>query len=286
MEALAYAPGDLDRLHRVELMIYKDFSRVCDAHGLTYFGFSGTSLGALRHKGFIPWDDDMDIGMPRDDFETFKKVFSEMGDKYYLECADEDEHWPSTVTRVMVKDTAFRDVPFRDIPCRFGIFMDLVPFDYIPDDDKLYRKQAFTAWFWSKIHIIRCMPRPYVAGKGVKQSLLRGACFCAHYVLRALGIRERTLYLKCKKAMMRYADQPSKRISYLCDTDRFANTIALEDLYPIRHVPFEDTTLAIPKEAEKMLEQMYPDFMTPPPPEKRKNHCPLKLDFGPYGGND
>ena len=75
-----YEPQVLARLQNTELQILKDFMEFCDSHGLLYFGIGGTGIGAMRHGGFIPWDDDIDIAMPRRDFEQFlslaKKEFA------------------------------------------------------------------------------------------------------------------------------------------------------------------------------------------------------------------
>ena len=83
--------------------------------------------------------------------------------------------------------------------------------------------------------------------------------------------------------MTRCNDRETRRLSYLCDTDRFWNTIDKQDLYPLRKEPFEDVYLNFPANIEKMLSQMHPDFMTLPPVEKRKNHYPYQLDLGQYG---
>ena len=80
-----YDDFTLKRIQEVELEILKDFMDICDRHGLDYFGIAGTGIGALRHQGFIPWDDDIDVAMPRDDFEKLLPlVEKEMGDKYLI----------------------------------------------------------------------------------------------------------------------------------------------------------------------------------------------------------
>ena len=66
-----YNQEELDRIHKAEMGILKDFMKICDENGLKYFAFAGTGIGAIRHGGFIPWDDDIDVALPRRDFEKF-----------------------------------------------------------------------------------------------------------------------------------------------------------------------------------------------------------------------
>ena len=80
-----YEPDVLKHLQQVEMGIVKDFIRICEENKLTYFAYAGTGIGALRHKGYIPWDDDIDISMPRKDYDEFLRIVQEeMGDKYYV----------------------------------------------------------------------------------------------------------------------------------------------------------------------------------------------------------
>ena len=80
-----YEPETLKRLQGEILSILDDFMAVCDKYHLEYFGIAGTGIGAVRHKGFIPWDDDIDIAMPRHDFDKFIKIIQKtMGDKYLV----------------------------------------------------------------------------------------------------------------------------------------------------------------------------------------------------------
>ena len=94
-----YEQEVLEKLQHLEMEIVKDFVRICKEHNLEYFGYAGTGIGALRHKGYIPWDDDIDISMPRKDYEKFLKiVIEEMGDKYYVLNSMTDENYPLATT--------------------------------------------------------------------------------------------------------------------------------------------------------------------------------------------
>lgn len=279
-----YDVATLKKLQNIELGILKDFLFICEKYHLTYFSFAGTAIGALRHQGFIPWDDDIDVCLPRKDYEKFiRAAKKEFPDKYTVMNAEEDENYPLTTTRWMLKGTKFREEALKDIDCELGIFLDIYPFDNASDDEKEYKKQAWDAWFWSKILILRCIPKPVILGKGFKVTLMKLICRMAHFFLKIFGFSKKKIYRKCKAAMTRYNDRETGRLSYLCDTDRFWNTIDKKDLFPLRQEPFEDVKLNFPANIEKMLSQMHPDFMTLPPVEKRKNHYPYQLDLGKYG---
>ena len=87
----------LNRLHEEMIRIYKEIARICDKHNLTYFVVGGTLLGAVVHKGYIPWDDDLDIAMPRDSYDRFIEICkTDLDEKFYLHCIDTDEkYWLS-----------------------------------------------------------------------------------------------------------------------------------------------------------------------------------------------
>ena len=88
-----YEEAELKKIQGCELEILKDFMKICDENGLRYFAFAGTGIGAVRHKGFIPWDDDIDVALPREDFEQFiRLVERQMGDKYYVLNTEHDEN--------------------------------------------------------------------------------------------------------------------------------------------------------------------------------------------------
>ena len=123
-----YPPEILDKLHKVQLEILEDFIRVCNKYGLRYFAIYGTAIGAVRHEGFIPWDDDIDVGMLRRDYDRFFEVFEkELGDKYNLLTPEIDPRYACTVTHIQRKGTRFVSEMSKDLKCEQCIFMDIFP---------------------------------------------------------------------------------------------------------------------------------------------------------------
>ena len=125
-----YEPEQLKHLQKLEMEILTDFKRICDENNLIYFGYAGTGIGALRHKGYIPWDDDIDISMPRKDYERFMELVTEqMGDKYEVLNTETDINYPLATTRLVLKGTKFREYSMKDVDCNWGIFLDLYALD-------------------------------------------------------------------------------------------------------------------------------------------------------------
>ncbi len=278
-----YDEKTLKKLQSIEMKILKDFVKVCDQNDLTYFGLAGTGIGALRHQGFIPWDDDIDIALPREDFDKFIQIAStQLSDEYEILNTAHDANYPLMTTRLVLKGTKFKEFALKDIDCNFGIFLDLYPFDNLSDDPKKFKKQARMAWFWSKILILRNVPHPVLAFKGWKANLVQFICACVHYSLKIMHVKQQWIYQKCLSWCTKYNQQQTKRIGFLCDTSPYTNMFDIQHIYPLRKLPFEDILLNFPADLEAHLTYMYGDYMKLPPIEKRKNHYPYCLDFGDY----
>lgn len=276
-----YDQETLGRVQQEELKILKDFIGLCERHGLTYFALAGTGIGALRHKGFIPWDDDIDVGLPRRDYEQFiRYAQEEFADRYNVVCAETNENFPLMTMRWTKKGTKFREESLQHIDCDLGIFLDIYAFDNLHDDDALMKKQAQTAWLWSKLLILRSIPHPVLGFTGAKAKLVQFVCAAVHYAMALFHVSKKWLYRKCKQASCRYNDIPTKRIAYLCDTSPYSNMVSLENLDPLLELDFEDVKLKFPNNLHEMLTAVYGDYMQLPPVEKRKNHFPFELDFG------
>lgn len=275
-----YDEATLKRVQDAELNILKDFLTICEEHDLVYFGFAGTGIGALRHKGFIPWDDDIDVALPRKDFDRFVEVAKEkFKDKYIVQNCHENPHYPFMTTRWMRKGTKFREAALMNLKCEAGIFLDIYPFDNLSDDQKLLKKQARDAWFWSKLLILRSIPKPVLAFRGVKAASVYFICGVVHYGMRFCRIKKTWIIKKCNEANHRYNHLETKRIGYLCDTSPYANMLEKKKAFPLQKLAFEDVQLNFRKDLHDELKHVYGDYMQLPPEDKRKNHYPYELEF-------
>lgn len=276
-----YDEETLQGVQSAELEILREFLALCDRHGLRCFGIAGTGIGAVRHGGFIPWDDDIDVALPRDDYEKFL-VFAkrELAEKYQVMNFEENHNYPLMTTRLMIRGTEFREYALRDIDCPLGIFLDIYAFDNVPDDEGLFRRQAWSSFFWSKMLILRSIPFPVLGFKGIKAKMVHACCFLIYAALKVFRVPKEYLYRKCYESVTRYRDlNDSESLDYLCDTDPYMNLMKREDIFPLAYHDFCGLNMPFPNNLHDHLTRMYGDYMTLPPEEKRKNHFPYQLKF-------
>lgn len=277
--ARALSPGDLRQAQRLQLKILHEIQRVCQKHDLSFFLIGGSLLGAVRHDGFIPWDDDLDIAMLRPDYDRFLEVApSELSAEY---CA---QHWENDLTyghlfaKVMLKNTRWAIAGSRNIMAKQGLYVDIFPFDRIPsrpDAQKKHYRQAKQAsrllrlktgyelkqknWFLTF--------RQYFLG--FQASLLP---------LPSLHRRIQAMY----EAGRRQADAAIPFCTAI-GANYYGSARPEElfrDLVPHR---FEDGEFPIPRDYDAILKHHYGDYMTLPPEEQRGTHGVYDFCFGPYG---
>lgn len=278
-----YEDEELSRVKEIEKGILRDFLKICEENSLRYFGMGGTCLGAVRHGGYIPWDDDIDIAMPRRDFNKFIKIAEkEYGDKYYVLNADNYKNYPLMTTRWCVKDTKFVEESFaglKDVP--LGIFLDIFPYDNLADNKVARWFQQWGGWYYSKLMILRQIPEPYLAQDGLLKKIILFICRAVHRMMCIFKIKPEKLHNKCKKICTKYNGIKTKKIGFIGDTSPHMEDDYLKDIFPCKKLAFEEFEMNFPKNLDLHLTHLYgSDYMTPPPIEKRKTHFPNVLDFG------
>lgn len=274
----------LEQLHRVLLMMMKDLAAICETAGITWIANYGTAIGALRHGGFIPWDDDVDICMLHDDLERFcAAVRADWADKYTIVDARSHAGYPLATTRLILNGTEFRDSALASMDFPSGIFLDLFPLYALADGEGAYRRQVYGAWFFNKLAIAKLTRDPYIAAGGAVGAALKAASSAARGVLNAPGVRGLDPNVASRRLLMRYEDDDqTRRVGFPCDTNPTWCLYERDELLPVRWVDFEDMQIPIPHRAEELLTKIYGDWMMPPPAEQRVAHYPDVLDFGGY----
>lgn len=140
--AIELTQEQLRRVQLVELDILLELDRICRKHQIHYFLCGGTLLGAVRHKGFIPWDDDVDVGFPRADYERFCQIFAREADsdKYFLQTWKSDPHYFWNYGKIRRLGTEYVRAGQEHMKYKTGISIDVFPYDYLPIDEALRKE--------------------------------------------------------------------------------------------------------------------------------------------------
>lgn len=262
------------KLRQTELDILRSFIHVCSQLNLKYFVVQGTLLGAVRHQGFIPWDDDIDVGMLREDYEVFlKKGQALMPDGYFIQTCDTDPEYPHGFAKIRNSKTAFVETTCKNLKMNHGIFIDVFPFDYYPE-------RSFTRM------VLNC-----------RKLLLRYRIRCCLYIPRDeklsvanvartfLKALSKIIYPSLKKAIKKqselydYRGKSNWRINYGSPWGK-RECIPAEWLKETSSMKFEGIEVSVPSRYKEYLTHVYGHYMELPPPEKRIPHHYISfIDF-------
>ena len=261
---------DIKTLHGRLVPVLESLDKVCREHHLRYYLWAGTMLGAVRHKGFIPWDDDMDICMPRPDYETLLAHCHEwMPAPFEVIGPHNRPDYPYPFAKVEDGSTTVIERPDFNFP--EGIYVDIFPLDGIPSDPDLVKCHLETYKFYRHLLFFRGRD-PFKHGKGPRSwwPLL------IHKVFSMKWLQDKVHSLMTKYSF----DDYDEVIDYdSCE----CGIIRKEWLSEPKPYEFEGKTFMGLSDADKYLTHMYGDYMTPPPKEKQIQHEFLLLDFDmPY----
>lgn len=278
-----YDPISLKRVQNIILEILKDFKEICEKHDIPYFAFAGTAIGAVRHQGFIPWDDDIDVCMLREDYERFLKIApAELGEKYDLLNIENTDGYVLTFAKLSKKGTIFLEATDTNRTYTSGIFLDIFPFDVLATDPKKRKKQVRWAWFWARM----CVMSEYSDVKlpknlpNVAKTIATIIVKCIYYIMKVLHISKKSLYKKFLKNVRKYEHIENNYVTDFSGDEANILYFKTSDIFPLQEMPFEDTTISMAHDPHPNLKLNFGDYMTLPPVEDRKNHYPSVLKFG------
>ncbi|WP_461243034.1 LicD family protein [Secundilactobacillus muriivasis] len=257
------------RIHRVELGNLKQIIDICDDLSLNYFLIGGSLLGAIRHKGFIPWDDDMDIGMTRNDYEQFAKYApARLRDShYFLQTAYSDHNYGFSYMKLLDRYTYIEEKNNAN-NARKGVFIDIFPFDRIPDDPASRRNQITRFKLLDSRIILK-------AGYGLIETPLRRL----KPDLDPDQIESITdLKQERDQVMRQYNAGPFLNLKNLASQYAYDKEIlTVAESTHLTTVPFESLSVKVPVDYDAILTRLYGDYMTLPPEHQRTEKHISKL---------
>ncbi len=248
----------------LEIALYfKDF---CNEHGLLFYMCGGCCIGSLRHKGFIPWDDDVDVFMPRDDYEKLKELWPKYANTEKYACVYADKNRVDGNLFVTIRDNETTAIkPYQvDMDISHGVALDVLPLDGWPDG-KMKRKMQV---FWALVYSLYCAQTvPVNHGKAVS---------VAGKIALTLVPSKKLRYKLWKLAERKMTKYPIKKCNYI--TELCSGPYYMKKQYPREAfdkaiwVDFENVKMPIPQGYDVYLRTAFGDYMKLPPKEKQKPH--------------
>ena len=277
---MRYEQNTLRHLQLAELGILRAIDRVCREYDIIYFLDSGTVLGARRHGGFIPWDDDIDLGMPRDDFERFLEIAPKaLGERFCVTCSRTNPHQAALFGKVMLAGTRFVTDETEEAGFEQGVFVDIFPYDAVCSEPDAAKRQRKRCMMWQSLSYLYHSKHIVVPHQGVLGAVEKLACYLAHYMVRATLSPERINRGFDKAAMAAKDDRKSDMlmVSSYAATEPFPKSMLL----PPGTIRFEGIDFFAPADVEGYLRAQYGETWNQLPPEdQRRNHAPKELYLG------
>ena len=267
----------LGKIHRVSLYILLAFDKVCRDHDLTYFLDSGTALGAVRHGGFIPWDDDVDVGMPRKDYERFLQIGQScLPEDIFLQTRETDKAYKRYAAKLRLKGTILQE--YDDLPYeQNGLFIDIFPFDNIPQYKCIARINVGVVRLLHYLVRVRWISTPKFNTKFRNMIGLLIKRIPESFIIRI----EKLMMNLCRK----YENQDTGYMTCFFWIMTLHNTYIFKTskIFPVKNILFEGALVKIMNDPDYYLKILYGEYMKLPPEEMRNcHHIKGTVDFGKY----
>jgi len=247
---------DIQELRSIQMGILDDVHRFCESHGIRYFLSSGTLIGAVRHHGYIPWDDDVDIYMPRADYERFLLEYNG-GEFYRVMNPRREKHYYYTFAKVV--DVRTRMLEKETKGYSLGVYMDIFPVDYVTDNLQERRRIFRLKYLLYKIRRCKISQENYLGS--------RLAWLCYRYLPIPVAVLnrwiERLIVLK----------EPTSSVCNMTEAGpRIKGCFPAEDIASQVDIDFEGRQYKTMVGYRDYLERTYGDYMTLPPEDQRVTH--------------
>lgn len=264
-------PENVKKLQNYEMEILDEIAKICQKHHLTYFIMGGNLIGAIRHQGFIPWDDDMDIAMMREDYNKFLEIASkEIDDKFVVDYIENDPYYYLPFAKVRIKDSLYEEPVQKNYKGFKGIWVDIFPLDNASKEDSLFIR--FQAFLKEGIHFVNAVKANVSSEKyAVFKKVIK-------FIFKPFSIKK---LIHIQTRIMKWNKNPNALycISFGAKYGMKKQTMLKTVFLPTVKLNYEDRIYEAPGNYEFYLNRVYPDYMTLPPEEKRITHNPSRIRF-------
>lgn len=274
---------DIEEIKQLELEILRAFIRYCEKHDLKYTLYAGTLLGAVRHNGFIPWDDDVDVAMPRPDYERFMKLIQKepVGNylKFYVYSDETSPYWVP-IAKLVDDRTAGNEI-YQGKGVHNGVWIDIFPIDGItsdPQERKQYIKTLTKEMRWLTLETL-----PFVFTRNPVKLLKRLLVYPVYLLGHRKDHKVRARRINQLAQKYRYEDC---KLAAVNNDSAGEGSVLEKEVWEetVKHT-FEDLEAEIPVDYDRCLTKLYGDYMTPPPEHLRvpvhKFQCWWKEEYTP-----
>lgn len=265
----------MKKVWAVELELLEQFQRLCERHQLRYYAIGGTLLGAVRHKGFIPWDDDIDVGMPREDYDRFLRLCEKEIEYPYRLVTPMNDACYRAHAQIRHCETTGYPMVDEKLACNKGIFIDIFPLDGVADRTAAFRFQMLQMKLLNRVLVnYYYFDTKHENPPWIKLMFHRAVCA----VIRIFGAKR--VYACYDRIAARYSGNNTKKlgeISLLFDDSRYHWPI--EVFEETVFLPFEHLKIAAPKGWDRFLTHTFGNYMEIPENKKeRALHADMVFD--------
>jgi lipopolysaccharide cholinephosphotransferase len=273
-----YSQEELARLQEALYEMLAEVKRICDKHGIRYFVTGGTAIGAYFWQKILPWDDDVDVGMMRPDYERFAEVAQEeMGDRFFLQTPQTEPHIPFFFMKVRMNGSRFSESTFRHIKMHQGIYVDIFPFDRIPKQKWLERLQQRLFYFFNGLFIAKEIWQWKHCGHcDIQEPRKRGwlPCFFTRLLITILS--KRTIYGIMYKVQTAFNN---KKLPLCKNIITKSERVPVKDIEQAQTVTLGPLQVSAPRDLLLYLNNHYGSVQKDIPDEMKISHRPEELVF-------
>lgn len=266
---------DLHELHTVLLDIYKDLDRICTKHHLKLMLSGGSVLGAVRHQGFIPWDDDMDLMLERSEYEKLLDIIeTEMQHDYYLYAPRRKNGTMSFAARIVKKNTCMLVDRCANGPFHKGIWIDILPIDYTYTSKFKRFFTGITSDFLRGIAGVSFWYKYAGRSNSSNNTLSKRVRLFLGFLCQFMNPQ------KIYNIFDKFAAKPrdNQYMTIAAGRNRYVKeTLPTKVFFPPSKGVFAGMEVLLPGDSDAYLKNLYGNYMQIPPPEKREKHAVLRF---------